>query len=42
VCFNCGVEDHRAFEYPSYNMQESKQGKQPSLNLVQTKNEERA
>jgi hypothetical protein len=40
VCFRCGVEGHRAFECPSYNMQELKQGQQPSLNLVQAENEE--
>ena len=40
VCFRCGVEGHRAFECPSYNIQESKKGQQPSLNLVQAENEE--
>jgi hypothetical protein len=40
VCFRCGVEGHRAFECPNYNMQEPKQGQQPSLNLVQAENEE--
>jgi hypothetical protein len=40
VCFKCGVEGHRAFECPNYNIQEPKQGQQPSLNLVQAKNEE--
>jgi hypothetical protein len=40
VCFKCGVEGHRAFECPSFNIQESKKGQQPSLNLVQAENEE--
>ena len=39
MCFRCGVEGHRAFECPSYNIQESKKGQQPSLNLVQAENE---
>ena len=42
MCFRCGVEGHPAFECPSYNMQESKQGQQPSLNFVQAENEEGA
>jgi hypothetical protein len=40
VCFRCDLEDHRSFECPNYNMQELKQGQQPSLNLVQAENEE--
>ena len=40
LCFKCGVEDHRAFECPNYNMKETKQRQEPSLNLVQVKNEE--
>ena len=40
MCFRCGVEGHRAFEFPNYNMQELKQGQHPSLNLVQVENEE--
>jgi hypothetical protein len=40
VCFRCGVEGHRAFECPNYNMQELNQGKHPSLNLVQAENGE--
>jgi hypothetical protein len=41
VCFRCGVEGNRAFECPSYNMQESKEGKQPRLKLVQVENEKK-
>jgi hypothetical protein len=40
VCFKFGVEGHRAFECPNYNMQESKKRKEHSLNLVQAENEE--
>jgi hypothetical protein len=40
LCFRCGVEGHRAFEFPSYKIHKSKQGQQPSLKLVQAENEE--
>ena len=40
VCFKCGVEGHRAFEFPNYNMRERKQGEQPRLNLDQVEDEE--
>jgi hypothetical protein len=34
VCFRCGVEGHRAFEFSNYNMKELNKGQHPSLNLV--------